>query len=64
MLGVRRRLELAPALVLRLGALDKVDAVQRYARSRGCRRRALLRYFGEDAPQRCGSCDRCGVEPG
>jgi ATP-dependent DNA helicase RecQ len=64
MLGVRRRLELAPALVLRLGALDKVDAVQRYARSRGCRRRALLRYFGEDAPRRCGSCDRCGVEPG
>jgi ATP-dependent DNA helicase RecQ len=63
-LGVRKRAELSPALRLRRSALDKVRAVQRYARASGCRRRALLRYFGEDAPARCGSCDRCGVEPG
>jgi ATP-dependent DNA helicase RecQ len=62
-LGIRRRLAVGPALRLRRSALDKVDAVQRYARSSGCRRRALLRYFGEDAPPRCGSCDRCGAEP-
>ncbi len=63
-LGVRRGIEIGPALSLRRSALDKVRAVQRYARASGCRRRALLRYFGEDAPARCGSCDRCGVEPG
>ena len=58
-LGVRRRLNLALAGELRGRALRKVDAVQRYARSRGCRRKALLGYFGEEAPERCGSCDRC-----
>jgi ATP-dependent DNA helicase RecQ len=63
-LGVRRRLDVAPAVRLRRGALAKVDAVQRYALERGCRRRALLRYFGEDAPPRCGSCDRCGAGQG
>ncbi len=60
-LGVLHRLDLASARKLRGRALGKVDAVQRYARGRGCRRRALLGYFGEDAPERCGSCDRCGA---
>jgi ATP-dependent DNA helicase RecQ len=58
-LGVRRRLDLALAGELRGRALGKVDAVQRYARGRGCRRQTLLGYFGEDAPDLCGSCDRC-----
>lgn len=58
-LGVRRRLDLALAEELRGRALDKVDAVQRYARERECRRKALLGYFGEEAPGRCGSCDLC-----
>jgi len=31
----------------------------RYARSSGCRRRYLLTYFGEEAPERCGRCDIC-----
>ena len=64
LVGVRRRLDVAPAVVLRGAALAKVEAVQAYARARGCRRRALLRYFGEEAPPRCGSCDRCGADPG
>jgi len=59
-LGVRHRLDVALAKELRARALGKVEAVQRFARSRGCRRHALLGYFGEDAPERCGSCDRCG----
>jgi len=58
-LGVRRQLDLALASQLRGRALGKVDAVQRYALSRRCRRQGLLGYFGEDAPERCGSCDRC-----
>jgi ATP-dependent DNA helicase RecQ len=63
-LGIRRTADLRSALRLRRSALAKVDSVERYARSRGCRRRALLRYFGESAPRRCGSCDRCIAEPG
>jgi ATP-dependent DNA helicase RecQ len=61
-LGVRHRADLRAASRLRSGALAKLDSVERYARGRGCRRRALLRYFGEAAPRRCGSCDRCRRE--
>ena len=57
--GVRRRPDLARALRLRRGSLAKVAAVKRYADARACRRRALLGYFGESAPGRCGACDRC-----
>jgi ATP-dependent DNA helicase RecQ len=61
-LGIHARLDLAEARSRRAHALAKVEAVQDYARARGCRRRALLRYFGEDAAARCGSCDRCGAD--
>jgi len=48
------------ARTLRKAALEKLRGVDRFARSRACRRRALLTYFGEEgAPERCGSCDRC-----
>lgn len=57
--GLRRSLGLAASWRSRRAVLTKVRAVHRYAGTRGCRRRALLRYFGEDAPRRCGSCDRC-----
>ena len=57
--GVRSRLDPAPALRLRRTALDKLRAVRRYAEARTCRRRAILAYFGEDAPSRCGACDGC-----
>jgi ATP-dependent DNA helicase RecQ len=38
----------------------QIEAVQRYARGRGCRVRAVLAYFGELWESRgCGRCDRC-----
>jgi ATP-dependent DNA helicase RecQ len=40
--------------------MDRLDAVQRYAQTRACRRAFVLRYFGDpDAKQRCAACDRC-----
>ena len=30
-----------------------------YAETTGCRRAAILRYFGEAAPDACGNCDNC-----
>ncbi len=57
--GVRSRVDPTLAVTLRGSALAKLDAVHRFARGRGCRRRALLAYFGEDAPGECGACDRC-----
>lgn len=62
-LGVLGAARLGPALALREGALEKLGAVRRYATGRGCRRRALLAYFGEQAPRRCGACDRCLERP-
>ena len=58
-LGVRSRADLAWANELRRSALQKLDAVERYARGRGCRRGALLGYFGEASPPQCRACDRC-----
>jgi ATP-dependent DNA helicase RecQ len=56
---VDHRVDVAPLLLRRDVVLAKLKAVRRFARTRGCRRRALLRYFGERAPDRCGRCDRC-----
>ncbi len=40
--------------------LSKLRRMERYAYQGGCRRRYLLRYFGEDFGRwRCGGCDRC-----
>jgi ATP-dependent DNA helicase RecQ len=40
--------------------LARLDAMQRYAQARGCRRGFVLRYFGDpDARSSCGACDRC-----
>ncbi len=43
----------------RAAAQARIDAVERYARTRGCRRAAVLDYFGERAAS-CSGCDRCG----
>ena len=37
----------------------KLDALIAYSEASGCRRRVLLRHFGEDLPQDCGNCDGC-----
>ncbi len=39
--------------------LGRIEVMERYACERSCRRRALLRYFGERLP-RCAGCDICG----
>ena len=57
--GVHSRADLAWASELRQSAIRKLVAVERYARGRGCRRAALLRYFGEESQRRCHACDRC-----
>jgi ATP-dependent DNA helicase RecQ len=37
----------------------KLDALLGYCETAGCRREALLRYFGEHYQGPCGRCDRC-----
>ncbi len=41
----------------------RLAAMEGYARGRGCRRRALVGWFGERLP-RCAGCDRCDPLPG
>ena len=44
----------------RRNELSKLDAVQQYAYSKGCRRGFVLRYFGDPAAGKdCGGCDNC-----
>ena len=40
----------------------KLDALIGYSEASGCRRRVLLRHFGEQLEQDCGNCDGC-LEP-
>jgi ATP-dependent DNA helicase RecQ len=37
----------------------KLDQMVEYAESGRCRKAAVLRYFGEQSPANCGSCDVC-----
>jgi ATP-dependent DNA helicase RecQ len=38
---------------------SRIEMMRTYAEARGCRRRFLLGYFGEQAPEHCGNCDDC-----
>ncbi len=38
---------------------SRVEMMRRYAEMTDCRRRFLLRYFGEAVSQACGACDNC-----
>ena len=42
--------------------LNKLNDMVRYCQLQACRRQFLLRYFDEDAPPNCGSCDYCLTE--
>ena len=37
----------------------RMNALIGFLETPGCRRRELLRYFGEAPPERCGNCDNC-----
>ncbi len=55
-----RRLPLGPLRKRRKAELGKLAAVERYARTRGCRRARILGYFGDiTGPANCGTCDNC-----
>ncbi|HHY57980.1 MAG TPA: DNA helicase RecQ [Chloroflexi bacterium] len=44
----------------RPGRVARLQAMDRFARTRGCRRAPLLAYFGEQAhAETCGACDNC-----
>lgn len=43
---------------------SRIDIMRGYAETTHCRRRALLEYFGVDAAERCGACDRCDATAG
>jgi ATP-dependent DNA helicase RecQ len=38
---------------------SRLDMMRAYCETRGCRRRFVLTYFGEPAPEWCGNCDTC-----
>ncbi|KOV90027.1 RecQ family ATP-dependent DNA helicase [Nocardia sp. NRRL S-836] len=38
---------------------SRVEVMREYAGTRGCRRRFLLGYFGQELDGPCGHCDRC-----
>lgn len=38
---------------------SKIDGLLGWCEATTCRRRALLRYFGEEATEACGNCDIC-----
>ncbi len=43
--------------------LEKLDKMVAFCETRQCRRKYLLNYFGETAPEYCGACDTCLHKP-
>ena len=41
------------------GERARLTALGALVETAGCRRRILLRHFGEEAPETCGNCDNC-----
>ena len=41
----------------------KLDAMLGLCEVTTCRRKVLLRYFADDAPNQCGNCDNCQMPP-
>jgi ATP-dependent DNA helicase RecQ len=62
-LAIRRRIDAGEAEEGRKQVeRRKLDALLGYCETTECRRRVLLRYFGEEPPGPCGNCDTC-LEP-
>lgn len=40
--------------------ISKLDRVIRFATTKRCRQKDILRYFGETVSKKCGHCDNCG----
>ena len=47
---------------VRRAALERLDQMIDYCRTSECLRGRILRYFGQDAPERCANCANC-LEP-
>lgn len=45
------------------GERARLTALGALVETAGCRRRILLKHFGEDAPDTCGNCDNCLTPP-
>ncbi|WEK44350.1 MAG: DNA helicase RecQ [Candidatus Sphingomonas colombiensis] len=45
------------------GERVRLNALGALVETAGCRRRILLKHFGEDAPAACGNCDNCLSPP-
>ena len=58
--GVARLDKGSPQYAAAIGGLD---TLRRYVRTRGCRRRILLEYLGQQLVS-CAGCDRCGPHSG
>ncbi len=43
--------------------LNKLDKMVQFCETKSCRRKYLLNYFNESAPDYCGSCDTCLNKP-
>ena len=43
--------------------VERLRQMTLYSTSRKCLRQAILRYFGENSPARCGNCSVCAGEP-
>jgi ATP-dependent DNA helicase RecQ len=54
----RDRVDWSPVRKRRRAAEERLAAIRNYALTRGCRRAALIGWFGERL-QRCAGCDRC-----
>ena len=57
--GARRFIDVQASRRGARRALWRLSEMQKYVRSRRCRRASIATYFGERAP-RCTGCDRCG----
>ena len=48
--------------LIRRQDMERLEAMTGYCKTPGCYRAWLLRYFGEEAPDHCGSCGNCNGE--